>query len=610
MAVSDSARLVRLNAASNLARTSSQALLQTSSQAASKPSLRRKCRLPEPIAGYHGTILPILTADGSRLYFDRKWHPQNTAGENDFDDIWFADKAPHTSPEAGYGKPINLGPPLNTRGSDVLCSLAPDDAMALVYGHYDTATAGVKQPGFSIARRVRGVWQAPQPIEIENFYNRAKKYFAHLAPDNRTLLLAIEREDSRGGLDLYVSFRRDTSLVWTEPLNLGSVVNTRLYEGSPCLAADGTTLYFSSEGHGGYGAADIFMTRRLDDSWQRWSEPVNLGGGINAGEEDSSINLLLNGTGFYYVSSGASALDPILDSASDAAKTDTAQGKGLYFADMPDSLRPLPALVLTGAVATKNIPSALLNNALVTVAAYRVRRSTTEAFTSTVASLQSSSGISTSGVSSTGLASARPELRLASLSQVPYTPEQTRYALALPAGEVFLVRATLRTASPHSSGGTHLISHYHSSFVQLGSRINALFEERTQNFTLGLTAYPRMVALVNEYEQNHEELAADRTGLVDAALAATLAALDELSAAERAAVRIDITGHSCDIGSPASNNALSLRRAELIATALEACGVPRTQIRVAGMGERKPLLRASTEEARRQNRRVEISFVK
>lgn len=579
-ATSDSARLSRLTVPSRIH--------------TSQPHLRRKLRLPEAIAGYHGTILPILSADGTRLYFDRKWHPENTAGEADFDEIWYADKTLDTSPEAGFGKPIHLGAPLNTRGSDVLCSLSPDGASALVYGQYDTATAGVKQPGFSIARLVAGVWQAPEPIEIERYYNRAKKYFAHLAPDNRTLLLALEREDSRGGLDLYVSFRRDTSLVWTEPMNLGTTINTDKYEGSPCLAADGKTLYFSSEGHGGYGAADVFMAHRLDDSWKNWSTPINLGDGINAGEEDSSINLLLNGAGFYYVSSGANV-------GTNVATPDTTQSKGLYFADMPDSLRPLPALALTGLVTAKNINPELLRNAIVTVAAYRVSPAATDVVANSLSSVQVRDSI------------VRPKLRLESLSQIPYVPDRTRYTLALPAGEVYLVRASL--ALPRQQATLALGSELRltSPFVQLGTRIGTDFEERIQNFTLAVPSWPQTIALVNDYEQNRSELINEHADRMNAALAATLTALEELQhipATDRAKIRIDIMGHSCDIGSSVSNDALSLRRAEVIASALEAYGVPRTQMRVVGIGERKPLIRATSEDARRQNRRVEIIVTK
>ena len=62
-------------------------------------------------------------------------------------------------------------------------------------------------------------------------------------------------------------------------------------EMTPYLASDGVTMYFSSNRPGGLGENDIWMTKRLDDSWQKWSEPVNLGGPINTENWDAFFTL-------------------------------------------------------------------------------------------------------------------------------------------------------------------------------------------------------------------------------------------------------------------------------------------------------------------------------
>lgn len=583
---SDSARVARLQPHSRL---STEPLLSLPAAAAGK------YRLPETISGWHGTILPVLSPNGKRLYFDRKWHPDNTGGSNDFDDIWFADKLPNARPWGEFTAPVNLGAPLNTRGSDVLCSLSPDYALALVYGHYDTLTTGVKYPGFSIVRRQAvlrrnsanepPVWGTPQPITIEKYSNRAKKYYAHLAPDNRTLLLGLEREDSRGGLDLYVSFRRDTSLVWTEPLHLGDRINTPMYEGSPFLAPDGKTLYFSSEGHPGLGAADIFVSRRLDDSWQHWSEPVNLGAEINSLEEDSSVNLLLNGAGMYYVSS------------------DQVRGKGIYYTTLPDSVQPQPALILTGNVYLKQPPASLRTSSLsspfstsspstasstashttaqqqqslpITVTAYRVHAPSSEQRTSSGTSQQHRSrGIS-----------------LAALSQVTYPA--ARYALALPAGATYLIRASVASQStmPSYASQTHI----------LRASSEQRFDERTHDFTLSRTSFPRTVATIHFAQDSAELLPNSHVEIAPVALL-----LDELSAEQRSAAQFTIVGHTCDIGPAADNSILSHKRAASVAAALEQMGIAASAMKIIGKGESSPLVRSKTPEARQTNRRVDV----
>ena len=85
--------------------------------------------------------------------------------------------------------------------------------------------------------------------------------------------------------NLYVSFL-DSLGNWSEPIELGNMVNTPFDERSPHLLPDMRTLYFSSEGHGSLGGLDVFVTTRLDDSWTHWSEPTNIGKGINTSSDD------------------------------------------------------------------------------------------------------------------------------------------------------------------------------------------------------------------------------------------------------------------------------------------------------------------------------------
>jgi OOP family OmpA-OmpF porin len=74
-------------------------------------------------------------------------------------------------------------------------------------------------------------------------------------------------------------------------MNLGKKINTFQSDATPFLAADGKTLYFASCGHLGYGGYDVFMSKRLDDTWKNWSKPINLGPNVNssAGELGFSV---------------------------------------------------------------------------------------------------------------------------------------------------------------------------------------------------------------------------------------------------------------------------------------------------------------------------------
>jgi outer membrane protein OmpA-like peptidoglycan-associated protein len=97
----------------------------------------------------------------------------------------------------------------------------------------------------------------------------------------------------KGGFlnDIYVSFHQSDG-TWSEPRSLGKKINLeKSDEMTPYLAADGETLYFSSDRPGGLGDNDIWMAKRLDKTWQKWSEPVNLGAPINTPDWDAFFTL-------------------------------------------------------------------------------------------------------------------------------------------------------------------------------------------------------------------------------------------------------------------------------------------------------------------------------
>jgi outer membrane protein OmpA-like peptidoglycan-associated protein len=102
--------------------------------------------------------------------------------------------------------------------------------------------------------------------------------------------MAIDNGRGSGEQDLHVSFKIEDGN-YSRPKNLGSVINTKKSDFAPFLAADGETLYFASFGHGGFGGSDLYVSRRLDDSWKRWSKPKNLGPGINSEHNENYLSV-------------------------------------------------------------------------------------------------------------------------------------------------------------------------------------------------------------------------------------------------------------------------------------------------------------------------------
>ena len=246
----------------------------------------------------HSEVHPMVAPDGKVIYFNRKNHPQNIGGVEDEDEIWFSELQEDGT--WSVAKPFPA--PLNNKDNNSIHSITPDGNTILlmnVYNYFD----GSMSNGTSMAYRSRGGWTFPKKQNIEKYENRSDYVSYFLTNDGKAIIMSIEmKKKNIGERDLYVCFKTGEN-EWSAPKNLGPVVNTAEDEGSPFLAADGVTLYYSTAGHeGGYGNNDIWKVKRLDDTWQNWSKPVNMGSKINTDDWDSYFTIPASGEYAYFVS--------------------------------------------------------------------------------------------------------------------------------------------------------------------------------------------------------------------------------------------------------------------------------------------------------------------
>ncbi|MFY0688126.1 MAG: OmpA family protein [Cyclobacteriaceae bacterium] len=239
---------------------------------------------------------PIISPDGKRLYFSRKYHPENSGGIDDPEDIWMSELDEAT----GEWLPArNIGEPLNTPGPNFISSIASVDGKDQFVLGNRYGKKGRMYAGTSVAyMEPNGEYGKPESVEIENEYNYSNKADFFLVPGGEVLIQSVERDDSYGGRDLYVSFKNGNG--WSEPKNMGGDVNTISEDAAPFLAADGKTLYYSTGGLQTFGGMDIFVSRRLDDSWEKWSPPDNLGKGVNTAQDDLYFSIPSSGQHLYF----------------------------------------------------------------------------------------------------------------------------------------------------------------------------------------------------------------------------------------------------------------------------------------------------------------------
>ena len=246
---------------------------------------------------------PVISPNGRTLYFARQSHPDNVGGSRDPQDVWYSTLTSGKNKTWSLAK--NLGTPINTPDDpNGLASVSANGQSAIVINIYNR-DGTVDPQGCSLSKRTRMGWTQPVKQDIKDFINLDKEHVDFfLATSGKALLMAVERPDGQGEQDMFVSFPvPDVKDTWTKPKNLGPNVNTAKSDFAPFLAADDKTLYFASEGRGGYGKSDIFYTKRLDDTWTNWSPPRNLGPVVNSPDFDAYYTISAAGQDAYLVSS-------------------------------------------------------------------------------------------------------------------------------------------------------------------------------------------------------------------------------------------------------------------------------------------------------------------
>ncbi|MBV6492700.1 MAG: hypothetical protein LDLANPLL_00697 [Turneriella sp.] len=294
--------------------------------------------LGDTINSRYDELAPVLSPDGNTLYFCREGHPENIGVATlsngasvlrDDQDIWVSYKLANGT----WTETKHIKAAFNSVNYDFPIGTSADGKTLYIGNTYHRN--GQVSPGVSKTYLRKGKWSYPEPLRIHNFYNEANLVNYSLSADERTLILNVQRKDTIGKMDLYVSFLQPDD-TWSEPLNLGREINSPFMEVTPFLAADNKTLYFASNRPGGYGQFDMYMSRRLDNSWTHWTEPLNLGPKINTAGND--INYIIAPSGDYAI----------------FASDTPSKGKDLYRISLPEEVRPDKSVIVYGRVVNKN----------------------------------------------------------------------------------------------------------------------------------------------------------------------------------------------------------------------------------------------------------------
>ncbi len=137
------------------------------------------------------------------------------------------------------------------------------------------------ETGYQFFNHDNGNYQPKDQLKIMAYANYGDAAFLTATTDLKTVVLAVESDFTQGGTDFYFTNRKEDG-TYGLLQNMGKIINSADDDISPQLLSDGKTLLFSSTGFSGFGGYDIYVSYRWDDSWKNWSEPINVGSGINS----------------------------------------------------------------------------------------------------------------------------------------------------------------------------------------------------------------------------------------------------------------------------------------------------------------------------------------
>ncbi len=234
---------------------------------------------------------PLISADESIMIFTAR-RDVTTGGDIDPNDNMYYEDIYYTyNKNNRWTTPVPFNNPINTDNHDATAGMSADGEHFFIY-------RGWKNGGdIFVCDKDGEEWTNPQRIKNINT-DDFRESSATFSYDFKTIYFCSDKEGGFGGRDIYFC-QHDKKRKWTDPTNIGAIINTEYDEDGVFMHPDGKTFYFSSKGHNSMGGYDIFKSELIDG---KWSKPINLGYPINTPDDDVFISVNASGTRGYYTS--------------------------------------------------------------------------------------------------------------------------------------------------------------------------------------------------------------------------------------------------------------------------------------------------------------------
>lgn len=470
----------------------------------------------------------------------------------------------------------NMGPTVNTAYSEYLPMITADQLVMFFTSRRGGTTGGIMaddgQPNEDIYMVYNNSGRWSQPEQLRAPIN-TKDNDACIGISQYAQTMFIYR--GRNGGDIYISTRKGDS--WTEPQPFEH--NTPGFESSAALSQDGKQLFFVSDR---YGNKDIFVCNLMSNG--RWNRPLKLLGTVNTHLDEESPFLHPDGKTLYFSSKAHSSMGgydifrvPMKGIYGSGEPENlgyplNTAGDDLYFSLSPDGEMGYFSSEKDGGFGRQDL--------------YMVRMPPAPRKPD-VTLLKGVIKDEATGKPTDATVIVSDNETNTEVARFTTNAANGEYLLSVPNGKNYAVTVTKNKRIFHSEN--------------VSTSANGSYASVTRNITVKVIKYQASVILNNcFYETNKAEL-----------VPASFAELNLVAAflKENPEIKIEVAGHTDNVGSDASNQALSLNRANSVRNYLISHGVAADRLVSRGYSFHKPIATNATPEGRAQNRRTEMVVI-
>jgi outer membrane protein OmpA-like peptidoglycan-associated protein/tetratricopeptide (TPR) repeat protein len=492
----------------------------------------------------------IFAAHDSILYFTSRRPAKVKSKKNPYDTKFFEDVYVSSLSGGEWSAAKPLTKKVDSKQNDAVVGISKDGNELYLY-------RGEENGGdIFVSEKKKGEWKSPNPWISKLLSEQSESSVFYTQTGDTVYFISSNEELTQGGKDILRSIKNSKGK-WQKPANLSFLVNSKYDEEGIFLTPDGRTMYFSSRGHNTMGGFDIFKSEMKSDG--TWSDPVNMGYPVNTPDDELFFCLSSNGKAAYLSTireGGIGAKDIYKLVFLGSEKEMLLANEDILIAGLPDNSK-IGFFKMPDPVAVDSfyyLKGRILNKANSEPVSAKVEFVDTEA----------------SKVIATAITTASGEYQVKFLEAKAFGVEVVAKDFLF-----FVDTVDLSTASTDEPA----VRDFLLDKVEVGTKVvleNIYFE--TSKATLTAASYPQLNQVIAFLENNET-------------------------------VRLEISGHTDNVGSLKANMKLSEERAKAVVDYMIANGIDKSRLESVGYAFKQPIAPNDTAAGREQNRRVEFKVL-